>query len=363
MFIPSTLRDTNWSKTTPCSSRVTSCTTPTSFAICSPTQPQMLPSSIDIARGWTAQSVTISADDTIQEFIPKKNIDQTAYDRYYKTVNIYKFSKEYLRGSYLPFLEAYVHSVGTNEYYEQVLGVIASLDKEHLAAMPLAGQRWYEIDDPQDYQIAQTLFAPPELQYSSFVNWYGGYWRFPELRDFCYLVNPYFPPAAMRDEMQRSFEVLLRGYPSSSKVQSQLAAKMFGVDAAHIAVGNGAAELICALGDEIKVHRVGVPLPTFEEYLKRFPEAEIVEYTNGNADFEPNLLQLKAVIEEADALVLVNPDTPSGQCLPAADLSISFGTWRRKTNTSSLTSPSWTSQIRRFAHQCCGRTCWTTIRT
>lgn len=276
---------------------------------------------VDRHRSWMDGTVvTISDDNTIQQFISKKHIDQSAFARYYKTVNIYKFSKEYLSGSYLPFLEAYVQSVGNNEYYEQVLSVIASLDKQQLAAMPLSGQKWYEIDDLQDYQIAQTLFAPPKKQYSSYLNWHGGYWRFPELRDFCYLVNPYFPPLDMLDEMRRSFEPLLRGYPSSATVQSHLAAKMFSVDASAITVGNGAAELICTLGQEITAARIGVSVPTFEEYLKRFPDAEMVEYSNSDKELKPDLSQLKAVAAETDALVLLNPDNPSGQCLSTADL-------------------------------------------
>jgi histidinol-phosphate/aromatic aminotransferase/cobyric acid decarboxylase-like protein/CTP:phosphocholine cytidylyltransferase-like protein len=276
---------------------------------------------VDRYRSWMDGTVvTISDDNTIQQFIPKKNIDQVAYDRYYKTVNIYKFSREYLSSCYLPFLEAYVQSVGRNEYYEQVLRIVATLDKQELAAMPLAGEKWYEIDDPQDYQIAQTLFAPPELQYSSYLNRHGGYWRFPELRDFCYLVNPYFPPRDMLEEMRRSFEPLLRGYPSSATVQDHLAAKMFGFAASAITVGNGAAELICALGQEIKAARIGVSVPTFEEYLKRFPGAEMVEYSSSDAELKPDLPQLKAVTTETDALVLVNPDNPSGQCLSTAVL-------------------------------------------
>jgi histidinol-phosphate/aromatic aminotransferase/cobyric acid decarboxylase-like protein/CTP:phosphocholine cytidylyltransferase-like protein len=276
---------------------------------------------VDRHRSWMDGTVvTISDDNVIQQFITKNNIDHAAHHRYYKTVNIYKFSREYLSGNYLPFLEAYVHSVGSDEYYEQVLRVITMLDKQDLAAMPLAGEKWYEIDDPQDYQIAQTLFAPPELQYSEYLNRHGGYWRFPELRDFCYVVNPYFPPAEMVEEMRRFLEPLLRGYPSAATVQDLLAAKLFNLTASAITVGNGAAELICALGQEIKAARIGVSVPTFEEYLKRFPGAEMVEYSSSDEEFKPNLSQLKSVTAETDALVLVNPENPSGQCLSTADL-------------------------------------------
>ena len=80
-------------------------------------------------------------------------------DCYYKTVNIYKFSKEFSRTHYVPFLEAYTKALGNKEYYEQVLRVITLLDKCELKALPLDGQKWYEIDDVQDLDIAETLFA------------------------------------------------------------------------------------------------------------------------------------------------------------------------------------------------------------
>ena len=103
--------------------------------------------------------VTISSDHSIGQFIPKKDFNPSRIDEYYKTVNIYKLSQDYLVNRYLPFLEAYARSMGHNEYYEQVLGVVTSLDMQELVAMPLTGERWYEIDDVQDLQNARTVFA------------------------------------------------------------------------------------------------------------------------------------------------------------------------------------------------------------
>ena len=61
---------------------------------------------------------------------------------------------------------------------------------------------WYEIDDIQDLDIADIMFSPPERKFDLLSNRYGGYWRFDELIDFCYLVNPYFPPKKMIDEIE-----------------------------------------------------------------------------------------------------------------------------------------------------------------
>lgn len=47
--------------------------------------------------------------------------------------------------------------MGENEYYEQVLRVITMLDTPGIKGMRLSGQKWYEIDDEQDLDIATTL--------------------------------------------------------------------------------------------------------------------------------------------------------------------------------------------------------------
>ncbi|MCK5736211.1 MAG: phosphocholine cytidylyltransferase family protein, partial [Spirochaetaceae bacterium] len=94
----------------------------------------------------------------IKEFISGKRLRFKDSAEYFKTVNIYKFSVEFSTNHYLPFLEAYIRSVGHNEYYEQVLSVINFMDNANLQACELQStHRWYEIDDNQDFEIAKTL--------------------------------------------------------------------------------------------------------------------------------------------------------------------------------------------------------------
>ena len=120
--------------------------------------------------------------------------------------------------------------MGNNEYYEQVLRVITLLDDSPLKALPLSGEKWYEIDDIQDLDIASSMFEESdEKRFKAISSRYGGYWRYPHLLDFCYLVNPYFPPQQMIDEIKSSFEVLMREYPSGMRVNSLLAAKNFSI--------------------------------------------------------------------------------------------------------------------------------------
>ena len=169
--------------------------------------------------------VCIDDQNNITNFVPKQAFTYANVDSYYKTVNIYKFSKEFSRGVYVPFLEAYSAVMGNNEYYEQVLRVITLLDSANLKALPIGNKRWYEIDDIQDLAIAEALFAQGTDRMKRYFARYGGYWRFPQLLDFCYLVNPYFPTMRMKDELRANFDVLLTEYPSGMRVNSMLAGK------------------------------------------------------------------------------------------------------------------------------------------
>lgn len=114
----------------------------------------------------------------------------------------------------MPFLDAYRVALGQNEYYEQVLRVITMLDEPGIKAKRLTGQKWYEIDDVQDLNIAESIFTSEDDRVRQIQKRQGRYWRYPGLLDFCYLVNPYFPLARMKDELRVNFVTLLTQYPS-----------------------------------------------------------------------------------------------------------------------------------------------------
>lgn len=173
--------------------------------------------------------VRIDDDNNIVNFVPKEAFRYEDVDVYYKTVNIYKFSREFSTHEYVPFLDAYSKVMGNNEYYEQVLRVLTLLHSSTLKALPISDEKWYEIDDVQDLDIASTIFSDNETKYSEYHKRYGGFWRFPKLLDYCYLVNPYFPPKRMKDELCANFDTLLTEYPSGMYVNSLLAGKYFGI--------------------------------------------------------------------------------------------------------------------------------------
>ena len=266
--------------------------------------------------------VRIDKENNILDFVPKHSFNFDDVDTYYKTVNIYKLSKEFSTNVYLPFLEAYTKALGNNEYYEQVLRVITFLDKVELKALPIGDERWYEIDDVQDLDIAETVFAEGEEQLKKYMKRFGGYWRFPKMLDFCYLVNPYFPTKKMKNELRANFDVLLTEYPSGMGVNSLLAGKYFGINRELVCVGNGAAELIKAFVEKHVDGKIGVVYPTFEEYPNRALSENIVKFVPQNADFAYTAADLREYFADKgiSTLLLINPDNPSGNFIPKSDL-------------------------------------------
>lgn len=152
-----------------------------------------------------------------------------------------------------------------------------------------------------------------ELLLKQYYSRYGGYWRFPDMLDYCYLVNPYFNSSGIIKEMQDFFPVLVSGYPSGMGVNSALASDCWGVKQDYVVVGNGAAELIKAIMENME-GRVGVVRPTFEEYPNRLSDDQVVTFIPQDEAFRYVADDLIVFFEQncVDTLLLINPDNPSG---------------------------------------------------
>lgn len=150
---------------------------------------------------------------------------------------------------------------------------------------------------------------------------FGGFWRYPKMKDYCFLVNPYFPTQEMIDEMQAMFKTLLTEYPSGMRYNAQFAAAMFGVSPEQILPGNGAAELIKLFMEDVQGN-VGFVYPTFEEYPNRIDECRRIIYQPDDEGFRYTAEDLKRFFgsKELSCLCLVNPDNPSGNMLSTAEI-------------------------------------------
>jgi len=262
--------------------------------------------------------VTLNKDNVINSFIEKKDFDYKEIDNYYKTVNIYKFSKYFSNKYYLPFLESYIKIYGDNDYYELVLKVIiAGLKDAKLYGYVFDDTiSWYEIDDVQDLNIAEALFAKNNKEkLNLFSKRYGGYWRFAKLKDYCYLVNPYFPPRKMLNKMKYAYEELLFNYPSGQNVIKICTTRMFeNVSEDNILIGNGAAELINTLRYVVN-KKIALPIPSFNEYVRCFPDNEISYINTKDTNYKLLYKVLKQKLNEVDTLIIISPDNPTGSSL------------------------------------------------
>ena len=276
--------------------------------------------------------VRLDDDNNIVNFISKDAFDYNDVDSYYKTVNIYKLSKQFSQHKYVPFLDAYTKAVGNNEYYENVLRIISLLNSHDMKALPIGNEKWYEIDDKQDLDIAEALFADEKDVLRKYYGRYGGFWRFPQMLDFCYLVNPYFPSRRMKDELRSNFDTLLTEYPSGMKVNTLIASKCFGVSEQYVVPGNGAAELIKVLMEDSQ-GKTGFIRPTFEEYPNRHDKDSQVTFVPQNDDYRYTADDLINFFADKDikTLMLINPDNPSGNFISKADV-LRLAQWSEDNN-------------------------------
>lgn len=267
--------------------------------------------------------VTLDARNKIQRFITKNEFLYSEMSEYYKTVNIYKFSQIFSETHYVPFLEAYCKALGNNIYYEQVLKVIIMLKNADVYALKLESENWYEIDDIQDLDIAESIFTDTQDRLTKMQNRYGGYWRYPGVLDYCYLVNPYFPNDKINAEIKSNFEKLIVSYPSGLNVNRLLVSKYFDINFNYITLGNGASELIYFVMQMIK-GKVGIVYPTFQEYPNRINKSDIVPFYPGNQnnDFIYSAFDLISHYDKTDisSVIIINPDNPSGNFIKMDEL-------------------------------------------
>lgn len=273
-------------------------------------------------RPWMDGSIVkLDKDNNIIYFVDDEEVKRIDPSYYHKIVSIYKFKKRYVSEKYMTYLNEYVKKNKDNNLYESLLKVIDLDVEKKIPAEILDEEQWYEINDIQDMDIAESMFADGNEKVRKYLQRYGGYWRYPAMRDFCYLVNPYFPNERFMNEMKSNFDVLVREYPSGMAVNSLLAGHFFGVRTENICVGNGTAELIKSLMENISGN-IGMVYPTFEEYPHRKKDVEVIPYYVVDKDFDYSVDDIMSYYEGKDisAIVLVNPDNPSGHFISKKDI-------------------------------------------
>src|SRR5690606_15039920 len=112
---------------------------------------------------------------------------------------------------------------------------------------------------------------------------------------------------------------LVAQYPSGLSIQNLLAAKLFKISPEFVIVGNGAAELINVLGRAYEGN-FAIMQPTFYEYIDAIGTDRIVSGYTDAPGFAYSVNDLLSLADNAETLILINPDNPSGHYLSQNDL-------------------------------------------
>ena len=163
-----------------------------------------------------------------------------------------------------------------------------------------------------------------ERQHAPSVAQVAGEAGWGSITDFCYLSNKFFPTPDILEALKEQLPAVLKTYPSMQSRQVELVSRLTGVDEKFIAVGNGASELILILGRGFGT-RYLMPAPSYMEYENVFLDfgKQVLYFPlEEEREFYLNVPRLikTAKEAEADGLLLVNPNTPTGQKTTLEDL-------------------------------------------
>jgi threonine-phosphate decarboxylase len=151
-----------------------------------------------------------------------------------------------------------------------------------------------------------------------------GYEQAKEITDFCFIANPYYPTPEMLQDLQANLPNLIKSYPSSNPEGSQQhLASVLGVSAENLIIGNGATELIVLINTML-IDRIGVPIPTFGEYIEKLRDQRDAELYPLDPDrrYQLRLGDYLTWLRSRDlrALLVINPGNPTGQLIPLEEM-------------------------------------------
>lgn len=140
--------------------------------------------------------------------------------------------------------------------------------------------------------------------------------------DFSANINLLGPPKAAIDAITANLErVSQYPDPDCSELRAALG-RYFGLDPAHLILGNGASEVICLVVNAGRPRRAGVLVPTFSEYEHALEAAgsEIARFALSSKNgFLPDADELARQITGIDMLFVCNPNNPSGSVFRPED--------------------------------------------
>ncbi|MBP2371230.1 aminotransferase class I/II-fold pyridoxal phosphate-dependent enzyme [Pseudonocardia parietis] len=259
--------------------------------------------------GMDGTVVALTADNVVSNVIPPSqqpaNFD---FSDKYKTLNIYKFSRDFCATTLHRLLTTYARLIDDNCYYEMVLGMLVYMQQAEIHGEVIESELWSEVDDPTDLRLAEFKFTP-SARYGILESSWGGSWDLGVL-DFAFIRNMYFPTPAMFSEMRFHLPELLQNYGSTQTVLNTKLSWALRWPDGRTHLLSGASQCYPWLKTWFAGKKVLTPEPTFGEYTRIFPDAD--RYADGPG---VDWAELERRASAAEVVVFVNPNNPSGTTL------------------------------------------------
>ena len=224
--------------------------------------------------GLDGTVVSVAGNDAITQVYPSHlQGEKFDFSDKYKTLNIYKFDKEFARSTFRDLLSFYSRSIDSSCYYEHLLGVLiymraATVYAEHVQ------HPWAEVDDPNDLMSAEYVFNPASRRSTLERSW-GGYWSMPHL-DFAFIRNIYFPTPAVTAELRENLSVLMANYGSSQAILNRKLSYFQGCDESNIFLLNGASQAFPILQSLFEGSRGTAAEPNVRRISAHIPQCDDV---------------------------------------------------------------------------------------
>lgn len=233
----------------------------------------------------------------------------------YKTLNIYKFSLDFIQTSFRKLLSFYATTYNDNCYYELILGILVYMQHEKIHACDVNGEKWFEVDDVNDVRLAEIIFNDKN-QIDLLDKAFGGFWNMPII-DFAFIRNMYFPNDSMLSDIKYNFNKLLHNYCSTQKILNEKLSHFLLMPQEKVCLMNGASQAFPILSEILKGKTALMPQPTFGEYERIFQKKNYYKddgFSSLNEHISPDL------VSGCDVVVFVNPNNPTGSFFRSSEI-------------------------------------------
>jgi hypothetical protein len=103
--------------------------------------------------------IRVDGDRALELILGKWQGEDFDYEGTRKTVNMYRFTKDFVQNKYAPLIAWYVEHMGENSYYEKVLGSLMYYRECDFRIVEVPEDMWCEIDDAEDLARANRKFG------------------------------------------------------------------------------------------------------------------------------------------------------------------------------------------------------------